>query len=92
MDFNHLLSIRWKFIDAKAVFLRHNHLQQANSEPLHVREADAALEDRVLHALAEPLADLRDLAQPSSALLRLRVHIVSDENIHGKDYLGMNGG
>ncbi len=44
--------------------------------------AYSTFEHRVLHALTVILAGLRDLVEPPSSRLRLRVHVVRNEDVH----------
>lgn len=69
VDLHHLLSLRRKPVNAQTILRRHDHLQQSNPEPLHIRRSNAALEHRILHPLAEALANLSHLPQAARKVI-----------------------
>ena len=50
----------------------------------HLHQVDLAFEHRLLHALPDAFAHLGDPTQSTPAGLRLGVHVVADDDQHGR--------
>ena len=85
--------VRTEPVEAQAVRLRVDLVNETGAQGSPLRRVDFALEYRVLHALTEVLAEPRDTAQAPAAGGITRGDVVSDEHEHaGTAYRHRNGG
>ena len=69
-------------VQAEIIFGQINLREKPSFKVFKLHEIDLALEDRFLHALASPLAHLRDPPQASATGLRFGTYIVANDDQH----------